>query len=138
VDRSDDLGDLFLRVARRLRHATFTALTPLGLSPHQSRALRIIGEFEPVRPSTIAERLHISPRSATDVLDALAQRGWVSRSPDPGDRRATLVFLTDAGRALADEVAALRHEESERLFGHLDANARAALRDTLVRLDQER
>lgn len=37
-----DLGDLLLRVARRLRRSTAEALTPMGTSPHQARALRVI------------------------------------------------------------------------------------------------
>ncbi len=131
-----DLGDLLLRVARRLRHATFTALAPMGLSPHQSRALRIIAAEEPVRPSVLAARLRIAPRSATDVLDGLAGGGWIERSPDPDDRRATLVSLTASGRELNDQVAAMRHEESDRLFGRLGEDDRRTLAALLGALDQ--
>ena len=44
-----------------------------------------------MRPSVLAERLHIAARSATEVVDALEERGLVERGPDPDDRRATLV-----------------------------------------------
>lgn len=136
LDTRGELGDLLLRVARRLRHATFTALAPMGLSPHQSRALRIIAAEQPVRPSVLAARLRIAPRSATDVLDGLAERGWIERSPDPDDRRATLVSLTESGRELSGQVAATRHEESERLFGNLGADERHRLADLLAILDR--
>ena len=51
-----------------------------------------------MRSSELAQHLHIAPRSATEVVDALEAKGLVARSPDPSDRRATLVSLTDRGR----------------------------------------
>lgn len=131
----DETADALLRVARRLRTATHAALAPLGLSPHQARALRIIGESGPVRPSAIASRLRIAPRSATEVLDALAERGWVARSADPDDRRAALISLTASGRALAERVTELRREESERLLGVLNADALRDLAELLRHIE---
>ena len=83
---SDDLGELFARVARQQRRATLSALEPYGVSPHQARALRQIIKLGPLRPSKLAEQLHISLRSATDVVDALVGAGLLIREPDPGDR----------------------------------------------------
>jgi DNA-binding MarR family transcriptional regulator len=42
-----------------------------------------------MRLSELSEHLHIAPRSATEVVDALESRGLVRRRPDPDDRRAT-------------------------------------------------
>lgn len=137
MEHADELADLVLRVARRLRQGTRDALAPLGLSPHQSRALRLIGERQPLRPSELAEHLDIAARSVTDVLDGLLDRGWIERSADPGDRRATLVSLTDSGRELLDRVGAVRRVEAERVFGSLDAGSRDALAGLLGRLDAD-
>ena len=52
-----------------------------------------------MRPGALAEHLRIAPRSATEVVDDLQERGLVERAPDPADRRATLVRLTEAGAA---------------------------------------
>lgn len=133
----DDLGDLLLRVARRLRRANLDALGPLGLNPHQARALRLIEREQPLRPSELAARLGIAPRSATEVLDGLVAGGWVERSPDPDDRRASLARLTPAGLDLASRVAALRREGSQRLLAVLDADERRSLATLLARLDAE-
>ena len=53
---------------------------------------------EPLRMSDIAQRLVLSPGGATKVIDRLEEMGCVQRIPDPDDRRATLVEITDAGR----------------------------------------
>ena len=75
----------------------------------------------------LAAHLHIAPRSATEVVDALEAKGLVHRSPDPTDRRATLVSLTGRGVALMDEVRRARGLESEKLFDRLSGPDRAHL-----------
>lgn len=67
-------------------------------------------------------------------LDRLEQRRWVTRTPDPADRRNKVVSLTAAGRTL---VTACRQEirrmEDELLAG-LTAGDRASLERALVQL----
>ncbi len=46
-------------------------------------------------------RLQVHPTSVTNAVDRLEAAGLVRRTPHPSDRRATLVELTDEGRALA-------------------------------------
>lgn len=48
-------------------------------------------------------RLQVHPTSVTNAVDRLESAGLVRRTPHPSDRRATLVELTDEGRALAIE-----------------------------------
>lgn len=135
--RDRDLSDSFMAVARDIRRRQMAALEPFGLSPSHSRAMRVLARAgEPVRPGYLAERLHIVPRSATDVIDALEQAGYVARRSDPADRRAVLVELTDAGRSLADELAAVRHRTSSDLFDVLDPAERDQLRSLLDRIQE--
>ena len=130
-----DQGDQLLRVARRLRRSNTDALAPLGITPHQSRALRIIASGAPPRPSDVASQLHIAARSATEVVDALVSSGWVARSPDPDDRRATRLILTPQGTVLLARIAAVRTAEAERFFARLAADDRATLARLLGVLD---
>jgi DNA-binding MarR family transcriptional regulator len=90
-----------------------------------------------VRSSELAQHLHIAPRSATEVIDALEGKGLVERSPDPHDRRATLVSLTARGTRLTEEVRRARGLESERLFDRLSARDRADLARILRRLQTD-
>lgn len=46
-------------------------------------------------------RLQVHPTSVTNAVDRLEKAGLVRRTPHPSDRRATLIELTDEGRALA-------------------------------------
>jgi DNA-binding MarR family transcriptional regulator len=80
-----------------------------------------------MRLSDLAEHLRIAPRSITEVIDALQERGLAERSPDPADRRATLVALTAEGERLGEAVRAARRDEAEAFFGRLSDADRDAL-----------
>lgn len=96
------LGDLVVRTARVLRRSHREALEPYGLSPHQSRAMAVIGRHEGtgLRLSALATELGIAPRSATDVVDALQTQGLVQRTASVIDRRAIDLRLTEEGLRL--------------------------------------
>ncbi|MBT1193730.1 MarR family winged helix-turn-helix transcriptional regulator [Rhodococcoides kroppenstedtii] len=130
-----DLGDLTITVARALRRRHLAALEPFGLPPSHGRALKVLARSNgPVRPGYLADRLRIAPRSVTDVVDALVESGLVRRRPDDTDRRAVLVDLTDAGRALAADVARAQRRASAGLFDVLDEGEQRALEALLGRL----
>ncbi|WP_405137077.1 MarR family winged helix-turn-helix transcriptional regulator [Nocardia sp. NBC_01388] len=131
-----DLPDLFLRTAKRIRHAQLADLAPLGLTPGQGRALRILDRAgEPLRMSALAERLGIVPRSATTVVDTLEAAGMVTRATDPANRRATLVSLTDAGRDALTHMSDARRRAARDLFASLPPDRRETLREILAELD---
>jgi len=122
-----ELGDLLMRVARTQRRRWRDVLAPWDLSPHHARALKVVSERDGVRLSDLAEALHIAPRSATEVADGLQERGLIQRMPDPGDRRAVILRLTDEGRRVRGEIGAARAADSEDLFARLSADDRSTL-----------
>jgi DNA-binding MarR family transcriptional regulator len=131
-----DLGDLLMRVARTLRRRGVAATAPWDLSPHQVRALRVVARHERIRPGELAAHLRVAPRSVTDVVDALEERGLVTRAPDPSDRRATVVTLTASGTQLVRETDAARREDADAYFARLSDRDRATLRRILETLDE--
>jgi DNA-binding MarR family transcriptional regulator len=110
------------------------AFAQYDVTPSQVRAIRVLATHGGVRSSELAQHLKIAPRSATEVVDALEAKGLVERSPDPSDRRAILLGLTDRGRELSDEVRRARGAESERIFERLTASDRANLARILRKL----
>ncbi|MBW8486682.1 MarR family winged helix-turn-helix transcriptional regulator [Actinomadura parmotrematis] len=131
----NELGDLLIRLTKRLHHFQKERLAPLGLTPSQSRALRVIVGSGPLRMVDLAERLGVVPRSVTSLVDALEEAGLATRSPDPANRRSLLVEATDRGRAARAEMAAVRREAAERVLAPLDAGQRATLLELLTVMD---
>ena len=131
---TSELADLILRAARRLRAAHAAALDGLPVNPHQAHALRAIARLEPARPSQVAGRLRVARGSATEVIDTLEAGGWVARTPDPSDGRATLLSLTPSGRDLLARVAQARDRGAEGVLGGLSPQERATLTEALTPL----
>jgi DNA-binding MarR family transcriptional regulator len=127
-DRDEEsLPELFWSVARQLRESSKQALAPWDITPSQLRALRALHHHDTMRLSELSDHLHIAPRSATEVVDAVEGMGLVRRRPDPGDRRATLVELTEHGDGVLDAIHAARGSEAERVFGKLSETDRTDL-----------
>ena len=132
------LADLLQRLTKRLRRAQADRLAPLGLTPAQERALRMITRSpEPLRMAELADRLGIVPRSVTTVIDALEQAGLVRREIDPHNRRAIRLHLTDRGTAVRDDMREARRQAAEDLFAPLPDGDRKTLAELLSRLDED-
>jgi DNA-binding MarR family transcriptional regulator len=127
----ETLAEAFWAVARRLRDTSQETLAPWDITPAQLRALRMLRRHGVMRLSELSDRLRIAPRSATEVVDALEKRGLAERRPDQGDRRATLVEVTDDGGSVLD---AIRGSEAERVFSRLTSADRSQLARILRKL----
>jgi DNA-binding MarR family transcriptional regulator len=58
----------------------------------------------------IGGRLQVHPTSVTNLIDGLERAGYVTRTPHPTDRRATLAKITDRGRQAAEESTEALHD----------------------------
>lgn len=76
-----------------------TASRELKLTPQQSQLLTAVAERE-LTHGELAARLHCDKTNVTGLVDRLERRDLVRRRPDPNDRRATRVHLTDQGTEL--------------------------------------
>ena len=130
----ESLSDAFWAVARQLRETSQETLAPWDITPAQFRALRVLRRYGVMRLSELSDRLKIAARSTTEVIDALQARNLAGRRPDPADRRATLVELTDHGLQVLHGIREARGSESERVFDRLTPADRVALAAILRKL----
>jgi len=70
--------------------------------------LRVMVELGPIRMGELAQHAHMDVGMATREAQALVEEGLVDRTPDPHDRRVTLVALTEAGRAAVTSLMEVR------------------------------
>jgi len=92
------VGHLF-RLAPRLMDLQDLGARQYGLGFARGRVLWALQESGPVLMRGLSQALGISPRTITGLVDALEADGWVTRSPHPADRRATIISLTPAAEA---------------------------------------
>jgi len=89
----------------------------LGVSASQSRVLAVLHyAVKPIKPSLIATLLFQETQSITGIINRVEARGWIVRTPDPDDRRAIGLQLTDEGRKLTSQITAIMNELYDELF----------------------
>jgi DNA-binding MarR family transcriptional regulator len=121
-DLASHLRLTIARTARRLRQEGGTEL-----SPSMTAALATIECHGPMTPSELAARERVQRPTATRVIARLEEMGLIGRTPDPQDRRSSLVSVTpEAVALLAEQRTRKTAFLAERLDG-LDAEDRAAL-----------
>jgi MarR family 2-MHQ and catechol resistance regulon transcriptional repressor len=85
---------------------------------------------------TMRRRLGASKATATEVLDTLENRGYVTRSRLESDRRAVAVALTQAGYNLVTHAFPAHAERVREAFGMLDETEKRQLADLCRKLDR--
>lgn len=93
---TDSLGFLLADVSRLLRRSFQQSMEGSELTFAQARVLVTVSRKEGIRQVELAERLELQPIALVHLLDQLTQPGLIERRPDPTDRRAYQLFLTDA------------------------------------------
>jgi DNA-binding MarR family transcriptional regulator len=124
-----------MRTAALAEEALVPPLRERGLEPgwlDVLAALRRSGPRHELNPKHLLETVMLSSGGMTKRLDQLERAGLVKRSPDPGDRRGTLVRLTPRGRRTIDRAIEAHIDNEQRLLAPLDGAERRGL-DALLR-----
>lgn len=87
-----------VRASDTLRARTEEWLREAGLTVSQLGVLESLLHLGPMRQCDLGMKLLVSRANVTLVVDQLADRGWVKRERDAGDRRSNRVHLTPDGR----------------------------------------
>ena len=90
---------------KTFRDRTNALLKRFDLSDSSYTVLAILygSADESSSASELSEACHEKPANLTRVCDELAARGLIERRPKPGDRRAVVISLSDAGRTLIEQ-----------------------------------
>jgi DNA-binding MarR family transcriptional regulator len=98
-----------------------------GTSLTSRAVLAALDEEGPARLTALASATGASQPAMTQLVGRLERDGLLARLVDPGDARATLVEITDAGRALRAELRQSQHERLGELLDTLSAHDEATL-----------
>lgn len=112
-----------MRLARRLRQQR----TDFSLSLNQLAVLGAIEKHKEATPGELAEHEKISPPSMTKILAGLEERGLITRTTHPTDRRQQIVKLTKAAVTMIREDRRKRDAWLARRIAELTTDERAVL-----------
>jgi DNA-binding MarR family transcriptional regulator len=132
----EQVGERYLAVHHRMFRAVNDEMNGCGLSMARTKVLRRLHEQGTTRQNVLAAEFGLSPHSITDLVDGLERLGLAERRPDPTDRRAKLVAITDAGEAALDVANATRERLLKQIFGAMSEADRATFLRLLDGLDE--
>ncbi|MCI3244935.1 MarR family winged helix-turn-helix transcriptional regulator [Streptomyces spinosisporus] len=139
-----DLGWSIRMVSAAFRRVATAAVEDLPGGPRGYLVLVALASGETPSQLALAQQVHLDRTVMTYLLDDLESDGLITRRPDPRDRRARQVVITDEGRARlqrareALEVAegrllsALGDDDADQLRRLLARVAHAAQREALL------
>jgi DNA-binding MarR family transcriptional regulator len=97
----------------------------LGLTRAQCRTLSYLARNEGINQAGLAELLEVRPMTLVRQLDRMEEAGWIERRPDPTDRRARRLFLTEKARPILGriwDVASMTRDEVLDCLSHQEAD----------------
>jgi DNA-binding MarR family transcriptional regulator len=106
----------------------------MDLTAPQIHALLWLGKDGALTMGELAQRLGITEKTVTGVVDRLEREGHVRRERSPKDRRVICCRLTATGTRLSRKLDKTVVQDMERMLEHLDATDRRALFRILEKL----
>ena len=98
----------------------------VGLGASDSQFMTLLQTYGPLTPRQLAEHTGLTSGTITGVIDRLESHGFVTREPDPADRRK--VVVTPSVQAIQDKLVPLYAEQGDRMQSVLASRSVAELR----------
>jgi DNA-binding MarR family transcriptional regulator len=106
----------------------FAELEKSGVSLTQAKCLMLLTDAdEPKSVKALADALGLSLPGVSRSVEAMVQRGEVTREEDPRDRRCKMVSVTPRGRRLYERLMAIRLAGVRRFVDELNEDEKEAL-----------
>lgn len=125
------LGYWLRFVSNHVSHAFKAKVERHGVTVAEWVVMRALFDEVGTKPSELSARIGLTRGAVSKLIDRLAAKELVVVRDDARDGRAQVVKLSPSGRRLVPKLAAVADENDAEMFGHLSADQRATLRDTL-------
>lgn len=130
------LGALVNDVARLLRKRFDHRAKNLGLTRAQYYLLGRLSRHEGINQAGLADMLEVEPITLARLADRMERGGWIERRPDPADRRARRLYLTEKSRPVLARMHAIAAGVYDEALAGLGPRARADLVESLLQVRQ--
>jgi len=135
-DPDGNIGFLLHDVSRRLRERFDRRARAMGLTRAQWRVLVHLGPRQGINQAALAEILELDTVSLGRHVDRLEDAGWLQRRPDPDDRRAWCLHLTEKSAPIVEQMEALVVQTQKEALGGIAEVDRAHMLKTLQMMKQ--
>jgi DNA-binding MarR family transcriptional regulator len=109
----------------------------LNVTATQAMVLRFLFDRDEVNSSELGSRTELDSATLTGILDRLEAAGIIERRPNPTDRRAIHIHLTEKGRGAAKEISRLVGVANTEFLWGLNPSEEKELRRLLDKVRQK-
>jgi len=134
ADRAQRVWFRLIRLEARLQAAVGERLREIGVSIPQCDVLTTLTEKEGLSQQELATRLYVTKGNISGLIDRLAEAGFVERRSTANDRRQRAIYLTGAGRAMAETAIAVQRRWIASTLGRMSEGDLEALEAKLLAL----
>ena len=118
----ESLGFVLNRTAAKMKNNLNQSFKPFDVTTEQWRILNRLWEKDGVSQRELSEKSCKDQPNVTRILDKLEEKEFIERQPDPEDRRASLVYLTDRGRDLKAKLVPVALENLDKALKGVNTN----------------
>jgi len=130
--------NFLLSNAQQTVHQHFKAkLAAYNVTPVQYGILASLWKEDGQAPGQIAANLNLDSSTITGILDRMESKDLLKRMPDPSDRRALKVVLTEEGRALQEPIDKAIEEANREILEGFTERDRKLLGNMLEKLGKK-
>jgi DNA-binding MarR family transcriptional regulator len=133
-DPERSFGFLIHDCARLTRREFERRARAIGLTRAQWAAIAHLRRNEGCNQSTRADLLDVEPITLARLLDRMETAGLVKRQPDPKDRRARLVYLTEKAKPLIDRLSEFARDTRATALAGLSAEEQERAIDLMTKV----
>jgi DNA-binding MarR family transcriptional regulator len=120
--------------ARAIRRAFDQRAADMGVTRSQWRVLARLKRQPSLRQVELADILEVEPITLCRIVDRLEEAGLVERQPDPSDRRAWRLALTEKAQPVISSLRAVAATLADEAFGGLTGSDVDAFRRDLLKI----
>ena len=122
------------RLAARMRESMNEAFAEFNVTWPQWMVLNVLDSGLAGTPAEVADSIGVDRSAVTRLLDRLADKDFLARIHDDGDRRKVRIELTDAGRELMDALNTKAAEQQRYFLAQLPPTELRTLKGNLQKL----
>jgi len=137
LNLEDSFGFILNNTGRRVTQLLNLYLLPHDITTEQFSLLRRLNEQDGISQKELAKRVGKDQTNITRILDQLERKGLAIRKPNQEDRRSTLAYVTEEGRALDAILVPIEQEVIRQVLADLSEEDIRHLKTLLTRIEQK-